>query len=102
MASYSFIVLHCVSLSFLENLPSTSHHMHVGWFSTALDIVQSPAITILLRYFDMGFFFFVHLAAVLVVEYTLMDHLYFCIYLFITRPQPQSSPLHSACRMYCM
>lgn len=58
MASYSFIVLHCVSLSFLENLPSTSHHMHVGWFSTALDIVQSPAITILLRYFDMGFFFF--------------------------------------------
>lgn len=67
-------------------------------------VIQSPAITILLRYFDMGFFFFLYiLAAVLVVEYTLMDHLYFCIYLFITRPQPQPSPPPlSACRMYCM
>lgn len=68
-------------------------------------VIQSPAITILLRYFDMGFFFFFLyiLAAVLVVEYTLMDHLYFCIYLFITRPQPQPSPPPlSACRMYCM
>lgn len=67
-------------------------------------VVQSPVITILLRYFDMGFFFCVYiLAAVLVVEYTLMDHLYFCIYLFITRPQPQPSPPPlSACRMYCM
>lgn len=61
-------------------------------------VVQSPAITILLRYFDMGLFLYI-LAAVLVVEYTLMDHLYFCIYLFITRPQPQPSPLplHSLC-----
>lgn len=105
MASY--IVLHCVFLPFGKNLPSTSYHVHrlpkewvispQPWGSTESSHYHSPAL------FYMGFFFLYILAAVLVVEYTLMDHLYFCIYLFITRPQPQPSPLPlSACRMYCM
>lgn len=54
-----------------------------GFVLHSLGVVQSPAITILLRYFDMGFFFFLYiLAAVLVVEYT-FDGSSLLLYLFI-------------------
>lgn len=53
-----------------------------GFVLHSLGVVQSPAITILLRYFDMGFFFLYILAAVLVVEYT-FDGSSLLLYLFI-------------------
>lgn len=100
MASYSFIVLHFVCLFLFgktylvqatacTDCPVSGLVLHSPWCSTESSRYHSPA---LLR---RGMFLLYILAAVLVVEYTLMDHLYFCIYLFITRPQPQSSPLHS-------
>lgn len=63
-----------------------------------LNLCRTPAIIIfLLSYFIS----FVHFGCIIGGRiYYNMDHLYFCIYLFITEPQPQSSYITLfACRI---
>ena len=75
------IVLHWVFLPFRKNLPSTSYHVHRQPNEGAISL-QPWCNTESSHYHSLvllwhGIFF------LLVVEYTLMDHLYFCVCLFV-------------------
>ena len=111
-APYSFIVLNrnlkfyisFFGKSYKPLYAQTTQRVGSVLPQTLRCITRTPAIIIfLLSYFE---FFFVHFGCSIGGRiYYNMDHLYFCIYLFITRPQPQSSfplPPLFACRMYCM
>lgn len=86
MASYSCVVFTlCVSSllgkTYLVQATTCTDGPVSGFVFHSLGVLQSPAITILLRYFDMGLFLYI-LAAVLVVEYT-FDGSSLLLYLFI-------------------
>lgn len=100
-APYSFIVLNLNLKFYISSLwqklqATICTDYTVSWVGspTAFEVYyKSPSHyhlpPVILKWF---FFFFVHFGySVGGRIYYNMDHLYFCIYLFITRPQPQSS-----------